>query len=139
MPQDSFELACDRLSHVVDGALFERLRWERTEGPMLAHLADLARSALESRNEFELNDEGATSNLKRFVLKVHSNRVVAVSICLKDGQAVMEAEEIARSKYRLDAGPAISADFNAVDEQWMVSALQNIFSRIQISDKPAQN
>ena len=47
MPQDSFQLECDRLSHIVDGALFERLRWERNEGPMLARLVALAHSAFE--------------------------------------------------------------------------------------------
>jgi hypothetical protein len=129
--QDSFELECDRLSQVVDAALFERLRWERTEGPMLARLVALAQSVIEGRAEFELTEEGATSDVKRFILKVHSNRVVAIRIWLENGQAVVRADEIQRSKYRLLEGPPLFADFEAVDEQWMSCALQELFRRVQ--------
>ena len=58
MAQDSFELACDRLSGAVDGVLFERLRWARTEGPMLARLVELAQGAVEARGDIDLSDEG---------------------------------------------------------------------------------
>ena len=51
MPQTGFELECDRLSSVVDNALFERLRWERNVGPVLARLVALAHAALEKRSE----------------------------------------------------------------------------------------
>ena len=61
--QDSFQLECDRLSHIVDGALCERLRWERNEGPMLARLVALAHAAFEGRSEFELIEEGAKAAL----------------------------------------------------------------------------
>lgn len=131
MSQVSFELECDRLSQIVDGALFERLRWERTEGPMLAKLDALAHAAIVERPDFELTEEGATSNVKRFVLKVHSNRVLAITIALDGGQAVVNASEVERSKYRLLDGAPISAEFQAVDEQWMASALRELFSRVQ--------
>ena len=131
MPQDSFELECDRLSHVVDSTLFEHLRWSRTEGPMLARLVELAQSALEERSEFELIEEGATSEIKRFILKVHSNRVMAITFGLAEGRAYVSAEAIDRSKYALEPGNAILADFEAVDEQWMTDALQELFGRIR--------
>lgn len=131
MSQDRLEIECDRLSHAVDAALYERLRWERNEGPMLARLVALAHATLEKRNEFELAEEGSTSASKRFVLKIHSNRVVAISIWIKDGSANLRAEQIERSPYRLADGNPLSADFQAVDELWMANALQELFSRVR--------
>ena len=90
MPHDSFQLECDRLSQIVDLALSQRLLWERNEGPMLARLVALAHAAFEGRSEFELVEEGATRDLKRFVLKIHGKRVMAVSLRIADGQAVIE-------------------------------------------------
>ena len=87
MPQDSFQQECDRLSQAVDAAQFERLRWAKVEGPMLAKLVSLALGAIETRPEFELTEEGATNDLKRFVLKVHSNRVAAIALWLENGPA----------------------------------------------------
>lgn len=54
MTKVDFDQICDTLSQQVDAAQYERLRWERTEGPMLASLVVLAHSALEERGEFEL-------------------------------------------------------------------------------------
>lgn len=132
MPHDSFEIECDRLSQVVDGASFERLRWARTEGPMLARLVALAQGAVEQREDFELTEEGSTSDLKRFVLKIHGNRVAAVGIGLKGGQAMMWAEAIERSRFKLAPGAPLSAAFDAVDEQWMVHGLRELFGRVLI-------
>lgn len=131
MPQDNFERECDRLSKIVDGPQFERLRWDRNEGPMLVRLVALAKSVLEIRGEFELADEGSTTAAKRFVLKVHSNRIMAISIWLQDGLAHVGAEQLDRSQYRLASGAPQMAEYHAVDEQWMASALQNLFSRVQ--------
>ncbi len=131
MNQESFEQECDRLSHVVDDVQFERLRWARTEGPMLAHLVDLVHSALDGRADFELVEEGSTSDIKRFVLKVHSNRVIAVAIGLDQGRAVIGANRIDRSKYTLSDTSPICDDFDKVDGQWMASALQELFRRVE--------
>ena len=131
MPQDSFQLECDRLSDIVDRALFERLRWERNEGPKLARLVALARSAIEARPEFELVEEGATRDIKRFVLKVHGNRVIGVSLRLESDRAIVDADALERSHYGLAGGAAATADFEVVDEAWMVSALQDQFGRVQ--------
>ena len=130
--QDSFELECDRLSNIVDGALFDRLRWERNEGPMLAHLVALAVSAFEGRAEFELAEEGATRDVKRFVLKIHGKRVIAISMRIESGRALLDAHPIERSSYDVSAGEAAAADFEAADGTWMASALQQQFSRVRL-------
>ena len=131
VPDTSFDLECDRLSHVVDDAQFERLRWARTEGPMLARLVALAEGALEERSDFALVEEGTSRDDKRFTLKVHGNRVVTVVISLDGNRAVMRVEEAERSRYRVLSGEPVSAEFALVDEAWIASALQQLFSRIQ--------
>lgn len=131
MPDDSFQLECDRVSQIVDNALFERLRWERNEGPMLAQLVSLAHSALEPRSEFELVEEGATRDIKRFVLKVHGNRVVGLTLRLEGGRAMLDAHALERSRYGLAGGAGAAAYFAEVDEPWMVRALQDQLSRVR--------
>ncbi len=131
VPQDRFEFECDRLSQASDGVQYERLRWERNEGPMLARFVALAHSAFEQRSEFELAEEGSTTAVKRFILKIHSNRIVAVSLWLKDGSANLKAEQIERSPYRVADATPLSTDFQLVDQQWMTSAMQELFSRVQ--------
>lgn len=130
VPQVSFQSACDRLSQAVDGVQYERLRWAKHEGPILARLVALAQAALEDRGEFELAEEGATSDRKRFVLKVHGTRVVAISFWVADGLASASAETVARSKYAITDESAISVEYAAVDELWMAGALHDLFSRI---------
>ena len=134
MPQDSFQHECDRLSDIVDHALFERLRWERNEGPMLAHLVSLAQAAFEGRSEFELTEEGATRDIKRFVLKVHGNRVVGITLKVEGGRAILDAHAFERNKYSLSESSSIAAEFDAVDEPWMAGALQQVFGRIRATD-----
>ena len=131
MPQDSFQLECDRLSHIVDGALFERLRWERNEGPMLARLVALAHAAIEGRSEFELVEEGATHGLKRFVLKIHGKRVMAIGMRIEGARALLQAESLERSSYDLADAAPVTAEFASIDESWMAGALQQQFSRLQ--------
>lgn len=130
MSQDRFELECDRLSQASDGVQYERLRWERNEGPKLARLVALAHAAFDQRSEFELAEEGSTSAVKRFILKIHANRVVAVSLWLMEGSANMRVEQIERSRYRVADTTALSVDFAQLDEQWMASAMQELFSRV---------
>ena len=101
MPQTSLDLECDRLSSVIDGALFERLQWERNVGPVLARLVALSHAALEKRGEFELAEEGATRDVKRFVLKVHANRVMAIAMRVEAGRA---DRRLARARTEQRAG-----------------------------------
>jgi len=128
--RDSFMIACDRVSQAVDSGLFERLRWARTEGPMLARLVDLAQATLEDRTEMELTEEGSSNDTKRFVLKVHGTRVIAIVVALKDGQALVWAEEIERSRYRVAEGDPFRADYALVDAAWMNGAFESLFDRI---------
>lgn len=130
--QDSFDLECDRLSQVVDGASFERLRWARTEGPMLARLVELAQGAVAEREDFELTDEGSTNALKRFVVKVHGTRIAAVGFRLDQGRVNLWAEAIERSRFTLEPGDMLAADFADVDEPWMAAALGELFGRIRL-------
>ncbi|MFM5886633.1 MAG: hypothetical protein ACKOQ3_15105 [Novosphingobium sp.] len=130
MLHTEFERECDRLSSAVDQAQFERMRWAREEGPMLARLADLTLAAIEPREDYDLAEEGSAGNIKRYVLKVHGIRVCAVAVGLVRGQAVMDAEAIERSRFRLNQGDPSATAYAAVDEAWIAAALQRVFSRI---------
>jgi hypothetical protein len=132
VPQTSLDIECDRLSSVVDTSLFERLKWERNVGPVLARLVALAHAALEKRGEFEFAEEGATRDVKRFVLKVHGNRVIAIAMRVEAGRAVVESQAIDRGRYSLAGGPPLSIDSDALDEPWMEQALQQLFARVQV-------
>jgi hypothetical protein len=131
MTQASFELECDRLSGIVDGVQFERLRWARTEAPMLARLVELLHGALEGRADFELTEEGSTPAVKRFLLKIHSNRIMAISLGLDRGLAVISVQEVERGKFRFDKVRPLADDFAVVDEAWMAAALQELFRQVQ--------
>jgi len=130
MSATSFELECDRLSRVVDGVQFERMRWARTEAPMLEHLVELLRATVEDRPDLELSEEGSAANTKRFILKVHGIRVVAISVALDSGQAILGAGGIERSPYRLAPGEPESAPFADVDAAWMEAAIERLFARV---------
>lgn len=130
MPQTGFALECDRLSRTVDGALYERLCWERNEAPILARLVALAHAALEQRDDFELSEENSTRDIKRFTLKIHSNRVAAICITVEGGQAQVWADQIDRSSYRVTAGEPVAAAHTTIDADWMAATLQTLFQRI---------
>jgi hypothetical protein len=134
MPDDSFENECDRLSNAVDNVQFERIRWARHEAPMLASLVELVRHVIQDRPDFELADEGSKGALRRFVLKVHGFRIIAVNVALEVPKVVVWGEPIERSKYRIVDGQRRSADFPDVDEAWMKAALSGIFGEIQSAE-----
>jgi hypothetical protein len=129
----AFDRECDRLSHVVDDVQFERLRWARTEGPMLARLIELTQASVEQRSDFDLVEENASRDEKRFVLKIHGNRIAVITIGLSNGAAVMQVEAAERSKYAVLPGAPVSADFGCVDAPWIATALQQLFARIQLA------
>ncbi len=129
--EQNLALACDRLSGVVDATQFERLRWDRTEGPMLAKMVTFLHAALEDRPDFELVEEGSTSTVKRFIMKIHANRIVALFVGLDKGRAIMGAAAIERGKYQLSDPKPFAAEFSEVDEHWVQAVLQNLFARIQ--------
>lgn len=131
MPEDSFDTECDRLSKVVDSVQFERVRFAKHEGPMLERLMVLACSAVEGRADFELNDEGSKGAARRFVLKVHGVRIVAVNLQLEQGQVSLWGEQIERSPYKVVNGTRPSADYQAVDGSWMKDAIRDIVSNVR--------
>ncbi|MDZ4307205.1 hypothetical protein [Allopontixanthobacter sp.] len=137
MQLDPLELECDRLSETVDNFLYQRIRWDRVEGPLLAKLTQLARATFDNRPDFELAEEGATADLKRFVLKVHSNRIVAISMWLSNGRALLDVEQIERSKYKVAAADPVSVTFDGVDEEWMSRAMQSVLARVHDPDSQA--
>ena len=132
MPVDPFEIECDRLSALVNPIQYEQLRWARNDGPMLARLVALAFETLEDRSEFELTEEGATKDVKRFILKVHSNRIAAVTIRIEGGRAVFAIEQVERSKYRISSVTPVSADYDDANEQWVADTLQELFGRVYV-------
>jgi hypothetical protein len=131
MIQASFELECDRLSGVVDHVQFERLRWARTEAPMLARLVTLLHSALDCREDFELTEEGSTQAVRRYMLKIHSSRILAITLGLDKGRALVGVQEVERGKFRFANIQSLSGDFADVDENWMAAALQELFCQIK--------
>jgi hypothetical protein len=130
-PLPAFQNACDQLSASIDAAQFERLRWARTEAPMLAHLVELAQGAVEDRPDFELTDEGSGGAIRRFVVKVHGFRIVAVVIKLVGIVVSVDAEPIERSRYRLHPSEPVTAPYERVDGEWMAQALAAQFARVQ--------
>jgi len=129
VPQARFAQQCDRLSQTVDKTLHDRLIWERTEAPILAGLVALAHAALDGRDEFELAEEGATTAVKRFVLKVHGNRVAALSLRLFEGRAELQVQAIDRSPYQVAAGAVLATPFAGIDAAWMATSLDELFAR----------
>jgi hypothetical protein len=128
---DNFESECDRLSRTVDPAQFERIRWARTEGPMLERLVELARAALSERSEFELSEEGSGGAVRRFVLKIHTFRIAAVNISLDERTVTVWGEQIDRGRGRLANPQRRSASYDAVDLEWMKATFQSLFSEIE--------
>jgi hypothetical protein len=128
-----FELSCDRLSAAVDATQFERLRWARTEAPMLAHLVELAQGAVADRDDIELTDEGSGGAIRRYVVKVHGNRIFAVVISLEGVTVSIQAEAIARSPYRVKTAEPLAAAFKDFDAALMAAALGTLFERVQAS------
>lgn len=125
-----FELACDRLSRIVDPTQFERMRWARTEAPMIAHLVELLESAVADRPDFETSEEGSTAAVKRFAIKVHGMRVVAISLALSGTRVTVAVEPLERSRYKIAPGDPLVAEYAAVDAEFMGAALEDLFSRV---------
>lgn len=130
MPAKAFDLTCDRLSGLVDPAQYERLRWSRHEGPMLASLVALAQGAIEQRPDFELIEENGPNDQRRLLLKVHSNRIVALIIALDGNNAVLRVEAVERGRYAVRPDSAVSGVFADVDAAWMAAALEHLFAGI---------
>ncbi|MEO6153585.1 MAG: hypothetical protein ABIT09_02775 [Croceibacterium sp.] len=132
---DDFDDDCDRLSSAIDSIQFERIRWARTEGPMLDALVALAQSAINGRSEFEFSEEGSSGACRRFVLKVHSFRIAAVNIALDGQDVTMWGEAIERGRGQVASTQRETADYAAIDETWMKAALRRIFNDIRFDER----
>lgn len=133
---DSFVQVCDQLSATVDPTLFERMRWARDVGPRLAELVALALAAVEGRTDLELTEEQSTTDIKRYILKVHGKRIVGLTFQIEDGQAHVLPIEIDRSHFVLSARAVLSVDVHDMNAEWMAGALKLAFSWIEPRHKP---
>ncbi|WP_336987130.1 hypothetical protein [Altererythrobacter aquiaggeris] len=131
MSDTNLQSECDRLSSLVDAVQFERLRWNRTEGPMLEKLVKLTHAAIEQRPDFELTEEASTPDMKRYVIKIHSKRVFGIALAIADGQAVMTSQPADRSPYKLLPGEPLAAPMLEFDEAWVETTLQTLMRRVQ--------
>lgn len=130
MTDNGFFNACDRISRIVDSGQYERLRWARTEAPMLARLVELVQGAFAEREEFSLAEEGSGHAFRRFVIKVHGNRVFAVRVELAGRTVRFDSDMIERSSYIVREGDAVSAPYDEIDDAWIAAALAAQFERV---------
>ncbi len=137
MSHDPFQSACDQFSHLVDDTQFERFRWARDEAPKLARLVELFKAAFEGRDDFDLAEEGTTPEYKRYLIKVHGQRTVAVAIMLKDGRAIFGSEPVVRSRFTVEDGDPIATYYDNVDEQWIADTLRTLIGRARIVEDAA--
>jgi len=138
MSQDPFQNACDQFSNIVDETQFERFRWSRDEAPKLARLVELVKAAFEGRDDFDLAEEGTTPEFKRYLIKVHSQRTVAVVIMLRNGRAILGSEPVIRSRFTVDDGDPIATDYENVDEQWVADTLKILIGRARPMEDDAE-
>ena len=95
-------------------------------------MVELIQAVIADRPEFELNEEGATNELKRYVLKVHGHRIMAISMWLAAGEVQATAEQIERSRFQVaDSAPVTTAS-DALDEAWMTATLEELIGRVRI-------
>lgn len=133
MGDNAFKDICDQFSGTVDETQFERFRFTRDEAPKLKRLVELVTASFEGRDDLTLAEEGAEggqAGFKRFILKAHGQRTVAIAVMLKDGLAILGAEPVERSAYTISCDP-ISADFEEVDEAWIQHALGQLIRNIR--------
>lgn len=136
MDQDPFRQACDRLSREVDARQFERLRWARDEAPKLARMVELALAAVAGRPDFELTEEGSSQKVKRYILKVHGQRIVRIDMTLAGEGVEVSAVEIERSRWRLSDVSKLVSSYSKVDETWMAAVLEELIGRVYLPEKP---
>lgn len=134
--QDGFREMCDHISAVVDAAQFERMRWARDIGPRLAEMVALMLASVEDRIDLEFSEEQSTTDIKRYILKVHGTRVIGLTLWIEDGQAHLLPIEIERSRYRLSGKGTLSVELEALNAGWMALALRTAFGLIERREEP---
>ncbi|MCR2835009.1 hypothetical protein [Parerythrobacter lacustris] len=127
---DTLRDALDLLSHKIDAGNFERMRWARDEAPKLARLVELVKGAVADRDDVEINEEGGEGNTKRFVIKVHGQRIAQLAVALDKGRAIAAIGPVERSAYSVAQGQPIHAMFEEVDDVWMARTIAKLSERI---------
>ena len=135
---DSFQQMCDHVSSVVDPVQYERMRWARDVGPRLAEMVSLALASIEGRVDLELTEEQSTTEIKRYILKVHGVRVIGLTFWIEDGHANLQPVEIERSRYRLSASGTLSVELDAMNAEWIALALRTAFGLIESREQARQ-
>ena len=135
MGDNAFRDICDQFSGSVDKEQFERFRWTRDEAPKLKQLIDMVHEVFEDREDYALAEEGGSAGgqvgFKRFLLKVHGQRTVAIAIMFKDGLAVLGAEPVERSNYTIQREQPVYAPFDQIDQAWVEDALAQLIADIK--------
>ncbi len=136
LSQDSFQQMCDQVSAVVDAVQYERMRWARDVGPRLAEMVTMTLASIEGRIDLEFSEEQSTTEIKRFILKVHGVRVIGLTLWIEDGQAHMQPVEIDRSRYLLSAKGTLSVELDGLNAEWIAQALRTAFGLIEAREQP---
>lgn len=131
MSHGDFQKACDALSHKVDADHFERFRWSRDEAPRLARLVELVKTSVGERTDVEINEEGGVHDTKRFVIKVHGQRIAGLGVALDKGRAVVSVGPVERSRFTVAEGPPLHTPMENVDEGWIGETLGTLMARIR--------
>ena len=136
LSHDGFQDMCDHISSVVDTVQYERMRWARDVGPRLAEMVTLMLATIEARVDLEFSEEQSTTDIKRYILKVHGVRVIGLTLWIEDGQAHIQPIEIDRSRYRLSAKGTLSVEIEALNAEWIALALRTAFGLIEKREEP---
>ena len=136
LSQDSFQQMCDQVSAVVDAVQYERMRWARDVGPRLAEMVTMTLASIEGRIDLEFSEEQSTTDIKRYILKVHGVRVIGLTMWIEDGQAHMQPVEIDRSRYLLSAKGILSVELEGLNAEWIAQALRTAFGLIEAREQP---
>ena len=136
LSHDSFQQMCDHVSAVVDAVQYERMRWARDVGPRLAEMVTMTLASIEGRIDLECSEEPSTTELKRYILKVHGVRVIGLTMWIEDGQAHLQPVEIDRSRYMLGAKCTLSVELEGLNAEWIAHALRTAFGLIEAREEP---
>ncbi|HYH70401.1 MAG TPA: hypothetical protein VEX16_03760 [Methyloceanibacter sp.] len=137
MADSTFDLECDRLSRLADPEQFEKLEWARTSGASLLEAERLALQAFEHRKDLILASQPTDDRRKRFALSTQGStpRDIATLWMKVEGQMLaLWLEPRPGSGFRISGGgKPFTLSTKDIDENWIISALQQLISLIDRS------
>ena len=83
------------------------------------------------RADVEINEEGGEGATKRFVIKVHGQRIAGIAVALDKGRAIAAVGPIERSEFTVAQGDPLHTRYENVDEVWMAKTLGTLMERIE--------